>query len=64
VNHDRLVRLIVGADVFQIEPLLARQVVIDLHGAQLPIAAQAIADDEIDFRAVERRFAALDRQVG
>ena len=41
VDHHRPVRLVVRADVLQLEPL--RQVVVELHGAELPLAADAVA---------------------
>ena len=42
VDHHRPVRLVVGADVLEVEPL-CRQVVVELHGAELPLAADAVA---------------------
>ena len=57
VDHHRAMRLVVGADVFQVEAL--RQVVVELHGAELPFAADAVAHHEVDLRPVERRFARL-----
>ena len=53
-------RLVVGADVIQIESL--GQLVIDLHGAELPLAADHVADDEVDLRAVERGLAGLEAE--
>ena len=55
VDHHRPVRLVVGAGVLQPEPL--GQDVIELHGAELPFPADAVADDEIGLRPVERRLA-------
>ena len=46
------------------EALRAGQVVVELHGAKLPLAADAVGHDEIGLRPVERRLAALDVQVG
>ena len=55
VNHDRAVGLVVGADVGEVEAY--GQVVVDLHGAELPFAADDVFDDEVDLRAVEGGFA-------
>ena len=55
VDHHRPVRLVVGAGVFEPEPL--GQDVVELHGAELPLAADAVADDEVGLGAVERRLA-------
>ena len=57
VNHHRAVRLVVGADVFEAEAL--GQVVVDLHGAELPFAADDILHHEVDLRSVEGRFPRL-----
>jgi len=43
MDHHRPVRVVVGADVFQAEPL--RQDVIELDRAELPLTAQAVADE-------------------
>ena len=61
MDHDRPMRLVVGPDVF--EPEALGQVVIELHGAELPFAADAVADDEVDLRPIERRLARLDGVV-
>ena len=58
VDHHGAVRVIVSADVFQLEPL--GQVVVELHGAELPLAADAVAHHEVDLRPVERRLADAD----
>ncbi len=57
MDHHWPVRRVVRADIFQLEAL--RQVVIELHGSQLPLAADAIANYKIDLGAVERGFAFL-----
>ena len=57
MDHHRPVRAIVGADIFQVEAF--GQVVIELHGAKLPFPADAVADHEVDLRAVERGFPLL-----
>ena len=46
MDHHRPMGLVVGADVFQGEPFGAGQVVVELHGAQLPFAAQAVGDQK------------------
>lgn len=55
MDHDRDVGLVVGADVGEVEA--DGQVVVDLDGAELPVAADDVLDDEVDFRAVECGFA-------
>ena len=57
MDHDRPVRLVVGADVREVEPL--RQVVVDLDGAELPLATDDVAGEKVDLRAVERGLAPL-----
>src|SRR5579883_288570 len=57
VDHDRPMRRVVLADVLQAKAL--GQVVIELHGAELPFSANAIAHHEIGFGTVECRFALL-----
>ena len=57
VDHHRAVRLVVGADVVEVEAL--GELVVDLHGAELPLAADDVLDDEVDLRPVERGFAGL-----
>src|SRR5438445_5322676 len=57
VNHHRPVRAVIGADVFQVKEL--GQVVVKLHGAELPLTADAIAHDKVDLRSVERGLALL-----
>src|SRR5262245_20940354 len=51
VDHYRPVRLVVWADVFEPKPL-GKQVV-ELDRAKLPLAADAIPDDEVGLGAVE-----------
>ncbi len=58
VDHHGPMRLVVGAGVGKIESL--RQLVIDLHGAKLPFAADDVLDDEVDLRAIKRGLARLD----
>ena len=53
--------VVVLADVLQAEAL--RQIVVELHGAELPFAADAVAHDEVDLGAVERRLALLGAVV-
>ncbi len=55
MNHHRAVLAVVRPCVLQLETL--GQVVVDLDGAQLPTAANRIADHEVELGAVERRFA-------
>ena len=57
VNHDRTMRLIVRADVAEVES--HGEVVVNLHGAELPFSADDVADDKVDFWAVESGFAGL-----
>ena len=57
VDHDGAVRLVVRADVAEVKA--HGQDVIDLHGAELPFAADDILDDEIDLRTVEGGLAGL-----
>ena len=59
VNHHRPVLGVVGADVLQIEAL--RVVVIELNRRALPLAANGVLDVAVDFRAVERAVAGIDR---
>src|SRR3954468_11249995 len=60
VDHDRAMGLVVGADVAQIETL--GELVIHLHGAKLPFAADDVFDDEVDLGAVESSLAGLERE--
>ena len=55
MHHQRLVAVAVFADVFQFEA--RRQIEIELHGGQLPRAADGVDQLHVDLRAVERRFA-------
>ena len=52
VNHDWSVRRVVVADVLQVEAF--GQVVVELHGPQLPLATDRVADHEVRLRSVER----------
>ena len=52
MDHDRTVILIVGTYIRKIKPFW--QIIIDLHGAQLPLSANYIFYNEIDFRAIKR----------
>ena len=47
--------LVVGADVGEVEAL--GKVVVDLHSAELPFAADHVLDHEVDLRSVECGFA-------
>ena len=57
MDHHWAMRLVVCACVTEIEA--HGQVVINLHGAELPRATNHILHDEVNFRAVERRFTRL-----
>jgi hypothetical protein len=57
VDHNRAVRLVVGADVREVETF--RKVVVDRHGSGLALAGDDVAHDEVDLRSVERGFARL-----
>lgn len=52
VDHHGDVGLSICAGVGEIEA--HGQDVIDLHGAELPLAAQHVLHDKVDLRAVER----------
>ena len=58
VEHDRAVLGVVLADVGEVEAL--GRDVVELDGAQLPLAADAVGDVEVDLRAVERAVARLE----
>src|SRR6476659_1422762 len=51
VDHDRAVGAVVGAGVMDLEAF--GQDVIELHGAELPLAPYDIADQEVDLRPLE-----------
>src|SRR5690606_33468451 len=55
MDHYRAVALVVGADIFELEPL--RKLVVDLDGAQLPASAQGVLHHKIKFRPIKRCFA-------
>ena len=55
VDHHRAVRPVVGTDVIEIETF--RQVVVQLHRAQLPFTSDAVADHEIGLGPVKGRLA-------
>src|SRR5207302_7003428 len=59
MDHHRTVRTIVWANVLQLKPL--RQVEIQLDGAKLPLSANTIAHDEIDFRTIKGSLTLLRR---
>jgi len=61
VNHDRLMALVVLADVLQLEA--RRQVVVHLHGADLPFALEGVAHDEVQLGAIEGRLALFHCEV-
>ena len=54
VHHQRLVRLAVFADILQ--PEAARQREIELHGGELPRAADGVHQLHVDLGPVERGF--------
>ena len=55
MNHDRAVRFVIGAGVFQFESLW--QIVVELDRSKLPLAADAVSNHEVGLRPVERGFA-------
>ena len=55
VHHERLVALAVFADVLELEAL--GQGEVELHGGELPEAADGVDQLDVDFRAVKRGFA-------
>src|SRR5262245_40602482 len=55
------VRRVIRTDVTQVEPL--RQLIIHLHGPELPLPADHVLDDEVDLRTVERGLAGLDAEL-
>src|SRR5690606_25602184 len=59
VDHYRAVGEVVGARVFESKSLGAGEIVVELHRAELPFAADAVGHHKVDFRPVERRFAWL-----
>src|ERR1041385_5169431 len=54
MNHDRLVRLVVFADVLELKTL--RQIEVKLDCRQLPRAPDRIFDTNVDLRTIERCF--------
>ena len=63
VEHHRVVLVAVLADVGGVEARLGRQLVVDLDGAALPMAAEGVDQGELQLRAVERALA-LGHRVG
>src|SRR5690606_30129948 len=57
VQHDRMLAIIVFADVFSAES--DRQVEIELQGTALPDATQAVLERKLDLRTVESRLTRL-----
>ena len=55
VNHYRAMGAIVLADVAEIESLW--EVVVDLHGAELPVTTDDVFDHEVDLWSIEGGFA-------
>ena len=55
MHHERLVALAVFADILQPEAL--GQVEVELHGGELPQAADGVHQLDVDLRPVERGFA-------
>ena len=64
VDHDGLVLGIVGPDVFEVEPFGTGKVVIELHRAELPFAAERVVDHEVDLGTVKRRLPRLGLAAG
>ena len=58
VQHHRPVLLAVLADVAGVQPLGQHEV--DLMGAALPLAADRVAQDELQLRPIERAFAGIE----
>ena len=58
-----MVLLAVGADVLGVQALRARQLVVELDGAALPLARERVDEGELELGAVERAFARLDLVV-
>ncbi len=55
MNHDRLMRLVVFADIFELKPL--RQIKVKLDRRQLPITSNRVFHSNIDLWTVEDGFA-------
>ena len=55
VNHHWTVCLVVRPHILKLKAF--RQVIVQLHCAQLPLATDAIANHKVRFRSVERRLA-------
>src|SRR4051794_24712255 len=53
--------MVVRADVLELKA--SRQIVVELHGAELPLAANTISHHEVGLRSIERRFAWFRRVV-
>jgi len=60
VQHDRVVLRVVLADVLGIKPLLRGQLVVDLDGAALPLAAERVDQRKLELGPVEGAFAGRD----
>src|SRR5579885_1860009 len=58
MNHERLMRLAVLADVLEAEP--PRQGEIELHGRELPKPPDGVNQLDIDFGPIERRLVGND----
>jgi len=51
VNHDGPVLAVIGPDIRDVESL--GQIVVELHGAELPFPAERILDHEVELRPIE-----------
>ena len=60
MDHDRLVALVVGADVLELEAL--RRLEVELDGGHLPRAADGVSGLHRDLGAVERPAALVEHQ--
>ena len=58
VQHDRPVLLAVLADIGRVQPLGQHEV--ELQGAALPVAADRVAQDELELGAVEGALAGVE----
>ena len=55
MNHNGAMVLIVRPNIGKIEAF--GEVVVDLHGTQLPLSSDHVLHHEVDFRSVKSRFA-------
>ena len=61
MQHDRPVLGAVLADIVGIQALGHHE--IDLQRAALPVAADGVAQDELELRAIEGAFARVERVI-